>query len=162
MKLYYLKRQQVLPITLEEAWTFFSTPHNLARITPTTMNFRLVHITGDGSEVYPGQIICYELQVVPGFKTFWMTEITHVQEPNYFVDEQRFGPYKLWNHQHHFREVSGGVEMTDELTYAIPYGWLGRLVHYFFVGREVAKIFDFRRHALERLFATRMAINHTV
>jgi ligand-binding SRPBCC domain-containing protein len=159
MKLYYLKRQQVLPITLHEAWDFFSTPINLAKITPATMSFELTHITGSDNDLYPGQLICYKLTPLPGFTTFWMTEITHVREPEYFVDEQRFGPYKLWNHQHHFRQVSGGVEMTDELTYAIPYGWIGRLAHFFFVGKEVERIFDYRKNSLERLFATRMTVS---
>lgn len=161
MKVYHLKRQQVLPITLAEAWEFFSTPRNLLKITPTHMTFEVTNISGDGGEMYEGQLICYNLQIFPGLSSFWMTEITHVHEPYYFIDEQRFGPYKLWNHQHHFREVTGGIEMTDELLYAVPYGWAGRLVHALFVGRQVKRIFDFRKAALEKLFSSKMIVNRS-
>lgn len=83
----------------------------------------------------------------------WMTEITHVEEPHYFVDEQRFGPYALWHHQHHFKEVDGGIEMTDEINYAIPFGLLGRAANWLFVEREVNRIFNHRFSILEKYFS---------
>ncbi|MBS1509100.1 MAG: SRPBCC family protein [Bacteroidetes bacterium] len=151
MKVYHLKRTQILPITLQHAWDFFSTPDNLAKITPPHMGFKILYQSG-GDKAYAGQIIRYKLSVLPGIKVHWMTEITQVKEPQYFIDEQRFGPYALWHHQHHFREVENGVEMTDEVSYAIPLGVLGRLAHALFVGREVNRIFDFRTEKLKQIF----------
>lgn len=115
------------------------------------MGFEIQYISG-GEKTYAGQIIRYRVQVLPGIKVHWVTEITHVQEPVYFVDEQRFGPYALWHHQHRFKEVPGGVEMTDEVNYAIPLGILGRLANFIFVGREVNRIFDHRFTTLEQYF----------
>ena len=151
MKIYNLKRVQVLPISLEEAWDFFSTPRNLSKITPAKMNFRILYISG-GEKTYAGQIIRYKVNVFPGISVHWVTEITQVKEPHHFIDEQRFGPYALWHHQHHFKAVPGGVEMTDEVNYAIPLGILGRLAHWIFVGREVNAIFEHRYRVLEEYF----------
>jgi ligand-binding SRPBCC domain-containing protein len=152
MKIYQLKRKQFLPITLEQAWRFFSTPNNLITITPPSMDFRVVYISGDETQLYAGQMINYRIRIFPGIVAGWTTEITHVKDSYRFVDEQRFGPYALWHHQHHFREVSGGIEMTDEVNYAIPLGWLGRLVHWLFVGKRVNDIFDYRYKVLENIF----------
>ncbi|MBN8575367.1 MAG: SRPBCC family protein [Cytophagales bacterium] len=151
MKIYTLKRTQWLPITHQQAWDFFSTPSNLSKITPAHMGFSILYMSG-GEKTYAGQIIRYHVRVLPGIKMQWVTEITHVQEPNYFVDEQRFGPYALWHHQHWFKEVDNGVEMTDEVNYVIPLGILGRLANVLFVGREVNRIFDYRYKVLEAHF----------
>lgn len=152
MKIYHLKRMQFLPLSLVKAWEFFSSPRNLEKITPAHMKFRVLYISG-GEKVYAGQIIRYKVNALPGITMHWVTEITHVKEPFHFIDEQRFGPYALWHHQHHFREVEGGVEMTDELNYAIPYGIVGRLANALFVEREVKAIFDHRFKVLEQYFA---------
>lgn len=151
MKIYTLQRTQFLPISMAEAWDFFSTPRNLSKITPEHMGFNILYVSG-GEKTYAGQIIRYHVQILPGIMVHWVTEITHVQEPEYFVDEQRFGPYALWHHQHRFKAVAGGVEMTDEVNYAIPVGFLGRLAHWLFVGREVNRIFEHRFTVLERYF----------
>lgn len=151
MKIYSIKQAQIVPITLPEAWAFFSSPRNLATITPAKMNFRIHDITG-GEKMYAGQLVRYTIQVFPAVSAGWLTEITHVQEPHFFVDEQRFGPYALWHHQHSFREVPGGVEVTDEVHYAIPLGILGRFAHWLFVKRELNAIFDYRRKVLEKHF----------
>jgi ligand-binding SRPBCC domain-containing protein len=151
MKIYNLTRTQFLPISLPEAWEFFSTPKNLSKITPEHMGFKILYISG-GDKAYAGQIIRYHVSILPGIKVHWVTEITQVKEPSHFIDEQRFGPYALWHHQHHFKEVSGGVEMTDEVNYAIPLGLLGRLAHALFVGREVNRIFEHRFKVLEEYF----------
>ena len=151
MKIYTIQQKQFLPISIQEAWDFFSSPENLAKITPAKMNFRIIHNSGSG-KIYAGQIIRYKVQVLPFYSVNWMTEITHVHAPFYFVDDQRFGPYALWHHQHHFKEVPGGVEMTDEVNYAIPMGPLGRLAHFIFVGREVNRIFEHRFKVLEAYF----------
>lgn len=155
MKVYHLKRVQFLPIPLTEAWSFFSSPKNLARITPAQMKFEILYISG-GEKMYPGQLIRYKIFLLPFLPVFWTTEITHVSEPFYFVDEQRFGPYAMWHHQHHLKEVPGGVEMTDEVNYAIPLGIIGQLAHWLFVKREVNRIFDYRFTILKNFFSTEM------
>ena len=152
MKIYHLKRTQFLPISLSHAWEFFSSPNNLSKITPEHMGFKILYISG-GDKSYAGQIIRYHVSILPGIKTHWVTEITQVKEPDYFIDQQRFGPYALWHHQHHFKEVPGGVEMMDEVNYALSLGLLGRLAHFIFVGREVNRIFDHRYKVLEDYFA---------
>jgi ligand-binding SRPBCC domain-containing protein len=151
MKIYSIKRTQTLPITQRAAWDFFSSPKNLDMITPKRMKFEILSISG-GDKMYAGQIIRYKLQIFSFWTVSWVSEITHVQEPDFFVDDQLFGPYALWHHQHRFRTVPGGVEMTDEIHYAIPFGWLGRLANWLFVGREVNAIFEFRYHTLEQYF----------
>lgn len=115
------------------------------------MKFNIVAISGD-AKMYAGQIILYKIKLFPWWSMDWVTEITHVDEPHHFVDDQRFGPYALWHHQHSFREVDGGTEMMDELHYAIPYGIFGRLANWIFVEREVCSIFDYRFKVLETYF----------
>jgi len=136
---------------MTEAWEFFSSPKNLARITPPKLNFEILHISG-GDTMYAGQIINYKITLLPGFKVRWTTEITHVAPAHYFIDEQRFGPYALWHHQHHFKEVEGGIEMTDEVNYAIPFGIIGRLINKLYVRRELGRIFDYRFQIIEKYF----------
>ena len=106
----------------------------------------------DGKRMYPGQVITYTLKPLFGIKINWMTIITVSEENKYFVDEQRFGPYALWHHQHHFKEIPGGVEMTDILHYAIPYSIIGRLANKVFVGKKLKEVFDYRVKAIEELF----------
>ncbi len=155
MKIYNLTREQLLPISIEQAWDFFSSPKNLAKITPSHMKFKLLYISG-GDKAYAGQLIRYKINVLPFLPMHWVTEITQVKEPLHFIDEQRFGPYALWHHQHHFKEVSGGVLMTDEVNYAIALGLLGRFAHWLFVGKEVNTIFDHRFKALEDYFSNEL------
>lgn len=150
--MYNLTRRQVLPIGLEEAWSFFSSPKNLSKITPRDMGFDIQYISG-GDKTYAGQIIAYKIKILPGIRTNWVTEITQVKELQHFIDEQRIGPYKLWHHQHHFKMTKEGVEMTDEVNYAIPFGLLGRFAHWLFVGRRVNTIFDYRHSALASHFS---------
>ena len=115
------------------------------------MNFRTMYQSG-GEEMYAGQLIRYKVTAIPGFTVDWLTEITHVQPPHYFVDEQRFGPYALWHHQHRFRETLSGTEMADEVNYAIPYGPIGRLANGIFVERQLKRIFDYRASILKEMF----------
>jgi ligand-binding SRPBCC domain-containing protein len=156
VKIYNLQRKQILPISLEEAWSFFSSPKNLRKITPDNMGFDIRYMSG-GNNTYPGQIIIYKIKILGGLRVSWVTEITHVQDKNYFVDEQRFGPYALWHHQHHFKTTDEGLEMTDEVNYAIPFGFVGRLAHWLFVERQVNAIFDHRYKVLETYFAKEKA-----
>lgn len=151
MKVYRLERTQILKIPIEEAWSFFSSPKNLKDITPPHMKFEIRYISG-GNKMYPGQIINYKLYPVPGVPASWTTEITHVKEPYFFVDEQKAGPYTLWHHQHFFKEVAEGVEMTDIVNYAIPFGILGKMANWLFVEKQVNGIFDYRYKVLDRIF----------
>ncbi|MGV3640017.1 MAG: SRPBCC family protein [Adhaeribacter sp.] len=152
MSLYLLERTQFLPVSLEEAWAFFSAPGNLAHITPPEMGFEVLSESGTGS-IYPGQIITYYVRPLLGLRFFWMTEITHVKDREYFVDEQRAGPYSFWHHTHFFRPVAGGVEMRDQVYYKLPFGLLGKLAHALVVRQKLAAIFDFRYQYLEKRFA---------
>jgi ligand-binding SRPBCC domain-containing protein len=151
MATYSFQTIQRIPITLELAWDFFSNPANLQRITPGEMGFEIVS-TFHGATMYPGQLIEYTVKPLLGIPLYWMTEITHVQDMQYFIDEQRFGPYTLWHHQHHFKAIEGGVEMIDIVHYRIPLGPLGDLANALFVRAKLKKIFDFRYEAVENLF----------
>jgi ligand-binding SRPBCC domain-containing protein len=141
----------MLPVTLEEAWAFFSSPRNLANITPEKLGFQIIS-AHHGVTMYPGQIIEYTVRPLIGIPLYWMTEITHVEDQVYFVDEQRFGPYSLWHHQHHFKAVEGGVEMTDIVHYKLPMGFLGGIAHGLFVKKQLQGIFDYRYKKAEELF----------
>ena len=150
MKLYMKKSIQKLPIPLQEAWDFISNPKNLEVITPTEMGFHT--ISGDDKKMFPGQIIHYTITPLFGIKMQWVTEITHVKDNEFFVDEQRFGPYSFWHHKHFLKEIPGGVEMEDIVHYKVPMGILGQLVHPFLVKPELDKIFEYRRKKLIALF----------
>jgi ligand-binding SRPBCC domain-containing protein len=149
--IYTLKVKQKLPITGDEAWKFLSDPRNLEKITPKHMGFR---ITSDNipKEMYPGQIITYIVSPFKGFKMNWVTEITHVKKGEYFVDEQRFGPYKMWHHEHFIQKINDGVEMTDQVSYKIPFGILGRIMHNLVIKRKLYHIFQNRFNTLKNLF----------
>jgi ligand-binding SRPBCC domain-containing protein len=151
MSLHSLSTVQKLPISIEEAWTFFSSPKNLKVITPDYMGFKITSDLGDG-KMYSGQIISYIVTPVLNVPMEWVTEISHVSEPHYFVDEQRFGPYAFWHHKHFFKEIEGGVEMTDTVHYKVPLGPIGDLVNALFVKNKLKEIFDYRYQKLESLF----------
>ena len=142
---------QQIPISLEQAWDFFSNPANLQRITPAEMGFAIVS-TYHGSTMYPGQLIEYTVKPLLGIPFYWMTEITHVQDMQYFIDEQRIGPYCLWHHQHHFRETAEGVEMTDIVHYKIPFWFLGDIANTLMVKQQLKKIFGYRFEAAEKIW----------
>ncbi|GFO59549.1 SRPBCC domain-containing protein [Geomonas silvestris] len=139
----------LLPITLDKAWDFFGCPENLATITPPWLGFKVT--SPPQSEMYAGMIITYTVTPLLGLPLSWVTEITHCEAPHYFVDEQRLGPYRLWHHQHLFREVPQGVEMRDIVHFALPLGPLGSLASGM-VRRKIGAIFDYRREVVERLF----------
>ncbi|MBE0637542.1 MAG: SRPBCC family protein [Bacteroidales bacterium] len=146
-----LKRNQHLPITMNEAWEFFSNPKNLKTITPQFMGF---DITSDiGTErMYAGMIITYRVSPILNISLKWMTEITHLREPHFFVDNQKSGPFSIWHHQHWFKEVPNGIEMTDIVNYSVGFGLPGRMAEKLIINRRVKEIFDFRYHKLEEIF----------
>lgn len=150
MKLYQLCSTQVLPISKQEAWDFLSSPKNLKVITPDRMGFHI--LSGADKPMFPGQIIQYIVKPFPFFNTKWVTEITHVASGEYFVDEQRFGPYALWHHKHFLKEVEGGVLMEDIIDYKLPFGVLGQLAYPFIVKKQLREIFKYREQKLIELF----------
>ncbi len=146
-----LRRVQTLPIDIEGAWDFFSSPRNLKTITPPYMGFDIT--SGfDGEKMYPGMIITYKVSPLFNIPLDWVTEITHVREPWFFVDDQRLGPFRIWHHRHFFKEIPQGVEMTDIVCYDVGWWLPGRLVENLIVKRRVEGIFDFRYQKLEELF----------
>ena len=150
MKIYRLETLQNLPITKQKAWEFFSDPKNLKTITPDYMGFKI--LTGEANKMFAGQIIQYIVTPILKIPVKWVTEITHVKEGEYFVDEQRFGPYSLWHHKHFIKPIKNGVEMIDIVDYKIPFGFLGQLMHPILVKPKLNEIFEYRRTALINLF----------
>ena len=154
--LYQIRTRQELPASIETVWRFLSDPENLEAITPE-MGFKIV--SGAGKTMFEGQIIQYIVSPFPGIKTRWVTEITHVKDKNYFVDEQRFGPYAFWHHKHFIRETEGGVIMEDVVDYKLPLGILGRLMHFLLVKKKLKAIFEYRAKKLNGLFGQTNAEN---
>lgn len=147
---YRLFNQQFVPVSLSTAWTFFSNPRNLQSITPEKLDFKITSI--DGENAYAGQIITYSIKLNRIIKMNWVTEITHLKNKEYFVDEQRFGPYKMWHHVHKFESVEGGVLITDIIHFKLPIRLLSSLGYKLFVKRNLKQIFSYRTAQLETLF----------
>jgi ligand-binding SRPBCC domain-containing protein len=150
LKLYQIKIKQNLPISVDKAWEFLSNPKNLKEITPKYMNFRI--LSGADRSIFAGQIIQYKVTPMLGISTKWVTEITHVKDKEYFVDEQRFGPYALWHHKHFIKKIDGGIEMEDIIDYKIPFGIIGQIAHPIIVKNKLKQIFKFRENKLKELF----------
>lgn len=152
MGVHVFRREQILKdVSLEDAWSFFSSPANLKKITPEYMGFDIVS-NSNSDKMYPGQVIRYIVKPVAGITMQWTTEITQVQAPFFFIDEQRQGPYKLWHHQHKFKEVQEGILMEDIVHYQAPLGALGELANKLMIRRKLKEIFDFRRKVIEEVF----------
>ncbi len=153
-KVYSFKTVQILPVSMEKAWAFFSSPANLQSITPGHLDFKIIS-NHHGELMYSGQIVEYKVKPFLGIPLYWMTEITHVSHMKYFIDEQRFGPYSLWHHQHHFKETKSGVEMTDIVHYKLPLWFLGDIANTLLVKKQLQGIFDYRFKVVERMFGMR-------
>lgn len=151
MAINQLFREQKIPATIQQVWDFIATPSNLQNITPRYMGFEIT-TPNLPDKMYPGMIIAYKVSPVPGIKMNWVTEITHIKEKAYFVDEQRSGPYKLWHHEHKIAPVDGGVLMTDLVSYQPPFGFLGTLANRFFISKKLDEIFEFREKKLTEIF----------
>ncbi len=151
MAYYQLIEKQRIPATMEEVWDFISSPANLKDITPSYMGFDIT-TKNLPEKMYPGMIIGYKVSPVLGIKMGWLTEITHVEHLHRFVDEQRMGPYKMWHHQHTIKEVEGGVEMEDIVTYQPPFGFLGAIANTLLIKGQLKEIFDYRFKAVEERF----------
>jgi len=150
MKIYTLHKKQTLPISIEKAWEFLSNPKNLKEITPNYMSFNIISTID--RPLYTGQIIQYIVTPLLGIKTKWVSEITHIEEKKYFVDEQMYGPYALWHHKHFIKEIDGGVELEDIIDYKVPLGILGQLIHPILVKPKLEEIFSYRQKKLIELF----------
>ncbi len=151
MAFYQFKTTQFIPATIQEVWDFMSSPQNLSKITPDYMGF---YITSEGlpEKMYQGMIISYKVSPLLGIKTDWVTEITHVKDLHFFVDEQRVGPYNLWHHQHILEEKENGVVMNDIVTYSPPFGFLGAIMNTLVIENKLKEIFDYRFKAVEQVF----------
>jgi ligand-binding SRPBCC domain-containing protein len=147
MASHILKFVQQIPVSLDEAWSFFSSPGNLARITPPEMMFRITNGAGDKS-IEEGMIITYTLYPFMMLPVRWETEITSVSRPFFFEDRQKSGPYESWHHRHIFSKIDGGVEMTDILEYRLPMDYFGELVNTLIVSRRLEEVFDYRRRKI--------------
>ncbi|NNF21548.1 MAG: SRPBCC family protein [Saprospiraceae bacterium] len=151
MAFYQLNEKQFVPATIDEVWDFISSPANLKEITPDYMGFDIT--SKDLPEkMYPGMIISYKVSPILGIKMTWVTEITQVREKEFFIDEQRVGPYSMWHHQHHIKPVEGGVMMTDIVTYQPPLGPLGAIANRLLIRKQLKEIFDYRRMAMDKRF----------
>jgi len=149
MALHNLTYVQQLPVSIDAAWTFFSSPSNFVRITPPEM---MVTITsGTGKYIYEGMIITYTLYPFMMLPVRWETEIAQVTKPYFFEDIQKSGPYEYWHHRHTFSEIDGGVEMTDVLQYSLPMGFFGELVNMLIVSRRLEEVFNYRKNRIEEI-----------
>lgn len=151
MGFYQLKREQRINTSIEEVWDFISSPRNLKEITPEYMGF---DITSDHlpDKMYEGMIISYKVSPLMGIKMNWMTEIKYVKDKEYFVDEQRIGPYRIWHHQHFIEPIENGVLMKDIVTYRPPFGPIGSIMNKVIIQKKLAEIFDYRHGAIEKKF----------
>jgi ligand-binding SRPBCC domain-containing protein len=151
MAIYTLHFQQKIPVTIPVIWDFISSPKNLKIITPPHMGFDII-TKNLPEKMYPGIIISYYVKPIMGFKMLWVSEITQVKNQEYFVDEQRIGPYRLWHHQHHIQPIQGGILMSDIVNYSPPFGLAGKIANKIFINRQLGEIFEFRTKKLEELF----------
>jgi ligand-binding SRPBCC domain-containing protein len=157
MFIHTLRRSQVIPATMEQAWDFFSNPRNLTKITPPSMGFEIM-TSPLAERIYAGMMIEYRVRPLLGLPMPWLTEITHVAEPHFFVDEQRVGPYAIWHHEHHFKQLSPGlVEVSDIITYRLPFQPFGELVHRLMVAPQLEAIFAHREIAMKQIFPEKQA-----
>lgn len=148
-----LKVNQEINASLSEAWDFFSSPENLQKITPSHMEFRILSDI-KGIKMFPGMIIEYIVKPLFGIPIKWVTEITHVENHKFFIDEQRFGPYKFWHHLHRFKIVDDKLIMEDILHYKLPFGFLGVLINRLFVRKQIEQIFSYRKIAVDKIFTS--------
>lgn len=151
MGFYQFKKTQKINASIDEIWSFIADPKNLKKITPNYMGF---DITSEDlpNKMHPGMIISYKVSPILGIKMNWLTEITHVIDKEFFVDEQRVGPYKIWHHQHHIKEIENGVLMTDIVTYQPPFGFLGGIANRFIIKNKLEEIFKYRKKVLDNMF----------
>ncbi len=145
-----LTYKQSIPVSIGEAWDFFSSPANLARITPPEMMFSITNGVC-GQKIYEGMLITYTIYPFMMLPVQWETEITKVDKPFLFEDCQKSGPYQSWQHRHEFREIPGRVEVTDHISYVMPLGVFGDLVNALIVSRRLEEVFTYRKIKIEEM-----------
>jgi len=150
MSLTQLFYEQKINTDIDKLWKFISSPKNLSKITPRYMDFKI--LTEIPNEMYEGLIISYTVKPILGIKMNWVTEITHIKDKKYFVDEQRKGPYKMWHHEHILVETDNGIIMKDIISYIPPFGILGKILNKLFIKRQVSEIFNYRTEVLKKIF----------
>lgn len=150
MGIYQFKRTQEINRPIERVWEFISNPQNLSLITPSYLGIKISTLDNP-PEIYKGMIISYKINIFSGIRSSWVSEITHVQSNHYFVDEQKLGPYKFWHHQHFLESNINGTLMTDIVSYKLPFGLLGKIVHKL-IRDKIENIFDYRTKTLDNLF----------
>lgn len=148
--MHIIKYEQVIKAPISRVWEFFSNPENLNKLTPPDMCFNI--LTGLSGDMYTGQLIRYKIRIAPLIWSGWITEIKHVEQESYFVDEQRFGPYKFWYHEHRFIPERNTVRMIDTVHYSVGFGVIGRIVNYVWIRGKLEQVFSFRRRAIDRFF----------
>lgn len=151
MSTFFYRTEQFLPVDVNTAWDFFSSPKNLALITPPELDFNILTDL-NGEEIYEGMIINYTVRPLLGIPLRWETEICRVDKPNFFTDRQLKGPYRLWEHTHTYTEVNNGILMKDEVKYQLPFGFIGDIAHSVIVKKKVENIFLYRKQVLETMF----------
>lgn len=151
MAYYQFIREQKIPVDVHTLWDFMTSPKNLSKITPDYMGFQ-VTTPNLPDKVYEGMIIAYKVSPLMKIKLTWVTEITHVKDLQYFVDEQRVGPYSMWHHEHLLIPIENGVLMRDIVTYKPPFGILGRIANGLFIKKQLKGIFDYRHRKIEELY----------
>jgi ligand-binding SRPBCC domain-containing protein len=151
MQVYYYKTEQLLPTDMNTAWHFFSSAKNLARITPPELDFNILTQLDD-KDIYPGMLIDYTVRPLFGIPLHWQTKIWKINKPGMFTDKQLKGPYKIWEHTHHFVQKGKGVLMKDEVKYVLPFGFIGTIVHSLIVRKKIERIFSYRKEVLNKIF----------
>jgi len=149
--LHQIKTTQLIKSDIDSVWEFMSSPKNLAKITPSYMKFEILSDLGDG-KMYQGQIIEYYVRPLLNIKLHWVTEITHVKEKEFFVDEQRFGPYSFWHHKHLFKQTDKGIEMSDIIHYKLPAGIVGKIANELFIKKQLNEVFRYRNEVVNNFF----------
>jgi len=151
MAFYELVKKQIVPASIDDVWEFISSPKNLKEITPDYMGFDIMS-KNLATKMYPGMIISYKVKPLLGIPVIWVSEITHVAEKKYFVDEQRIGPYAMWHHQHIIEPLGNDVLMTDIVSYKLPFAFLGSIANTLFIRKQLEKIFLYRENALKKRY----------
>jgi ligand-binding SRPBCC domain-containing protein len=151
MPIYQFETKQLIPAKIDEVWNFMSSPKNLKKITPDYLGFEIIS-KNLPEKMYPGMLISYIVKPLFNIPVNWVTQISQVQYPNYFIDTQMSGPYSIWHHQHHLYQQDNGVLMIDIVTYKPPFGFFGAIANSLFIKKQLNEIFDYRYKAIEKLF----------
>lgn len=151
MRVYVLHRRQKIKAPLKRVFEFFQSPENLERITPRSVGFRI--LTPKPITMQVGTVLDYTIRLF-GLPVRWTTLISEYDPPQRFADVALKGPYRFWHHTHTFEVDGDATVMTDEVNYALPFGWLGRLAHALWVKRQLQNIFDYRGKVIATVMGT--------